>query len=297
MHRHRVKEKKFNLEGLPLDILIMVVLTLDNTSDLFALIQTSNTFKRLFNRYRKSILLGICKNMVGSSEATWKTVAAVLVYQRPVNANSGRFLPDFASMRFVLEDQDIRQLRYNLRLFTSTAKKFRKYVDFPADDHITAGCSFKSGDSLAKHVFFGNWLLEFQVRYDTITTFSTRKPYSKTQLRDAALIRIAMNYCDYTYVSRSRPLWERRAHKQDKAARSRVMDHMSSCLRCVRHKKLLWLKIMYHYDFMIWKDEGGMITFTDYQSLMDQLCDDMTLRGVNYLVEKHGLSCGWDREG
>lgn len=194
-----MSSSKPTLETLPSDIIVEILFSYDNYTELRALIGASAVLYRYFSQYSSSILTQVAKNIIGNA---WGEASAVLVYQRSFAKIQ---LSDFSTIKkeleeeFVLQPKDIRLLVANQQYFDRCCKSFPDflvrhcpkptdqdykplpYLYVPLANSLPAksdtSLSFKTGDTFPIKLFYQTWLLSLQFTFDNFTTLASREQH------------------------------------------------------------------------------------------------------------------------
>lgn len=194
-----MSSSKLTLETLPIDVIVEMLFSFDNYTDLRALIGASAVFYRHFSRYSGPILTQVAKNIIGNA---WGEASAVLVYQR----NFAKMkCSDFSTVKkeleegFVLQPTDIRLLVANQLYFDRCCESFPDFLvrhcpkptdqDYkplaylyvplaqPPPENPDTSLSFEVGDTFPIKLFYQTWLLSLQFTFDNFTTLACREQH------------------------------------------------------------------------------------------------------------------------
>lgn len=290
-----IKMGSHTLEGLPYEMIALILCKISSFGDLHALINASVVYYKIFAELPGRILECVAENILG---AAWRDAAAVLIHQR--NGFLPGLDPDYIGVKqglskeILLERGDISNILANQRFFKSCAK------NFPIPDRSDSTSSVTPRSGLSIKYFYQIWLLSLRFGYEDIETFARRPPLSQQQLADLQLLtrfilrsshfrrRVCLprwkNYCVSPYFLGGM-FWQL-ANKDD----VRILKFTATA----KHNILLQLKMISHMVAAI--DIGAPRNLPGLRSRIvglriDYSNPNMTVRD---LVDKYELSCGWE---
>lgn len=283
------------LEGLPCEIIALILYSFSSFGDLFALIKASVVCYRNFVVLPEKILECVARNILGPA---WEDVTVLLIHQR------GGFLPglvpDYAGVKeglakkFLLERRDIPNILANQRFFDNCDKIFR-ILD--GSDFVPSAATPQGAFSIES--FYRIWLLALRFGYEDVETFACRPVLSLQELADIRLLTSFIIHSSHFKLRFCPPRWSDHTNPWFLGNMFWQVTHKDAVtifriIATAKHNVLLQLKMISH---MVTALRIGYPTNPPglQGRIMGLRADysnpNMTVKDI---VDKYGLACGWE---
>lgn len=283
------------LEGLPCEIIALILCSFSSFRDLFTLIKASVVCYRNFVVLPEKILECVARNILGPA---WEDATILLVHQR--SGFLPGLVPDYAGVKeglakkFLLERRDVPNILANQRFFDNCNII---YSALNGSDMIPSAATPQG--ALSTESFYRVWLLALRFGYEDIETFSRRPALSLQELVDIRLLTCFIIHTSHFKHRFCPPRWSVYVNpwflgNMFWQLTNRDTVTVFKMIATAKHNILLQLKMVSHMITAVrigyptnppglrGRIPGLRIDYSD---------PNMTVKDI---VDKYGLSCGWE---
>lgn len=283
------------LEGLPCEIIALILCSFSSFEDLLALVKTSVVCYRNFVVLPGKILECVSRNIFGPA---WEDVTILLVHQR--SGFLPGLVPDYAGVKeglakkFLLERRDIPNILANQRFFDNCDIIFRVLNGL----RVVPSAATPQG-AFSIEYFYRVWLLALRFGYEDVETFARRPALSLQELSDIRLLACFIIHSSHFLLRFNPPRWSGYTNpwflgNMFWQLANKDTTKIFKLIVISKRNVLLQLKMVSH---MVTALRIGYPTNPPgLQGRISGLRVDysnpnMTVKDI---VDKYGLSCGWE---